>query len=113
MFARTVAFGAALAFSQPWDGSRRAYANGVIAGLFVPSAVLAAYAAINFTVPPATMQEYHAQLAAYWAGWLIIMAQAILVPVGNDWEAVGRGIRRLDEWMLRQLVKKFGTNHDF
>jgi len=108
MFASIVALGAGVALSQPWDGSRRAYANGAVTGLFVPSSLLFAYAAIYFERDPANMQEYHAQLGVYWTTWAVIMTQAILVPFGNDWQKVRDYANKFDAWAIGKIVKHFG-----
>lgn len=108
MFARIVAIGAALAVSHPWDGSRRAYAQGTVALLFVPTALLAAIAAIYFEQPPATMFEWRIQTGVYWLTWTLMMAQVIAVPVGNDWSKISALIQKADDWLMAQIVKRFG-----
>jgi len=109
MFGYILAFGAALALSRPWDGSRRAYANGAIAVLFVPAAVLSAYTAMFSTTDPVTMQEYYTQTTVYWVTWACIMAQTVLVPFGNDWGKVWDHIKRLDDWAIKKISDHFGV----
>lgn len=104
MFARIIATGAALALSKPWDGSRRAFAQLAVALLFAPAALFSAISAIYFTKPPEDMSEYYWQTGVYWVAWAIIIAQAVLVPVGNDWA----NLKKIDDWIMRQIVKRFG-----
>lgn len=108
MVARILAIGAALAVSKPWDGSRRAYAQLGVGLLFIPAAILSGIMAAGYSEPAETMTEYYVQTAIYWATWGVIMAQAVLVPVGNDWEAVGRAATKADKWIMGQIVKRFG-----
>lgn len=108
MAARIIAIGAALALSRPWDGSRRAFAQVAVALLFVPAAILSGVMAAAYSEPAETMQEYHVQMALYWATWGVIMAQAILVPVGNDWCKVRATFKRADNWIMSRIVKHFG-----
>lgn len=108
MFARIVAVGVALAVSRPWDDSRRAYAQVSVALLFIPSALLSGIMAAGYSEPAETMQEYYVQTVIYWVTWGVIMAQAALVPMGNDWDAVGRAATKVDKWIMGQIVKRFG-----
>lgn len=107
MAARIVALGGALALSIPWDNSRRAHAQLLVALLFAVGAGLAAHAAINFDHPPRDMAEYHEQTSVYWLTYSVIMLQAIAVPFGNDWRALWRGLCRADEWVMRRLQSYF------
>lgn len=104
MFARIIATGAALALSKPWDGSRRALCSIAVALLFIPAAALSAINAIYFYSPPATMTEYYWQTVTYWSLWAVIIVQAVIVPAGNDWS----NLRKIDDWIMRQIVKRFG-----
>lgn len=113
MVARIIATGAALALSKPWDGSRRAFANVAVALLFIPAALLSGVMAAGYSEPATTMTEYYVQTAIYWATLGVIMAQAILVPVGNDWSKVKDTGKKLDAWLMRQIIRKFGTTNDY
>lgn len=108
MFANIIALGAALAVSRPWDGSRRAIAQTTVALMFIPTALLSAVAAIYFERPPQTMGEYYWQSGVYWATWGVIMAQAVLVPVGNDWDKIKATAHKADKWIMARIVKHFG-----
>jgi hypothetical protein len=107
MFARIVAIGAALALSHPWDGSRRALAQATVALMFIPTALLAAYAAIYFEHPPLDMIEYRQQTAVYWLTWSLMMLQVMAVPVGNDWERIIDLVKNLDDKLMQFLVRRF------
>lgn len=103
MIARIVAIGAGLGLARPWDGSRRALAQISVALLFAPSAAMSAFVSIY---PDA---GYSTLTAAYWTTWGCIMAQAALVPVGNDWERIRRIGRNADHWIMRRVANHFGV----
>lgn len=104
MFSRIVALGAAVAISHPWNGHRRVIGHAIVAWLFIPSALLAAYAAIYFEHPPADMAEWRHQATVYWINWAIIMAQAIAIPFSNDWSK----LKKFDEWIMGRIIRHFG-----
>ena len=108
MFARISAFGAALGISRPWDGSRRAYAHLTVAGLFLPVAIMSFDSAVYFKEPAQTMSEYKVQAWLYWTTWSFIMAQAVIVPFGNDWSKIKTVLKQADDWLMGQIVKRFG-----
>lgn len=102
MAARIVATGAALGLSRPWDGSRRALAQFAVGLLFIPSAILAGLASIY---PDA---GYETLTYIYWATWGCIMAQALIVPWGNDWGRARCLASAVDDWVMGRVVKHFG-----
>lgn len=106
MFARIVAAGAALALCHNKNDSLKERSRMTVALLFIPSALMSAYAAIYFEHPPRDVSEYNHQIAVYYATWATIMAQAIFVPFGNDWS----GLRKIDEWLMAKVVKHFGNS---
>lgn len=77
--------------------------------MFIPTALLSAVAAIYFEQPPQTMTEYHWQVGVYWTAWGFMMAQAVLVPVGNDWNRIRVTARNADDWIMARIVKHFGS----
>lgn len=108
MTARIIAVGAALALAMPCDATLKSRARFTTALLFIPAAFLAGVAAAFANESPLTMAEYRFQTGLYWTTWAVIMFQAISVPFGNDWSFVIKTGKRIDDWMMRAIVRHFG-----